>query len=85
MSNPCLTATGLHKTYKMGKADIEVLRGVSLHAEPGEYLVITGASGSGKSTLLSILGALDTPDKGTVTFQGRNVFQMPSAARNAPS
>lgn len=83
MSNPCLTVTGLHKTYKMGKADVEVLRGVSLNAEPGEYLVITGASGSGKSTLLSILGALDTPDRGTVTFQGRNVFQMPSAARNA--
>lgn len=83
MSNPCLDATGLHKTYKMGKAGVKVLRGVSLQADPGEYLVITGASGSGKSTLLSILGALDTPDRGSVTFQGRNVFSMPSAARNA--
>ncbi|MCH7839745.1 MAG: ABC transporter ATP-binding protein, partial [Planctomycetes bacterium] len=75
--------TGLHKTYTMGKADVHVLCGASLHADPGEYLVITGASGSGKSTLLSILGALDTPDRGTVTFQGRDVFRMPSAAQNA--
>ena len=83
MSNPCLIATGLHKTYTMGKADVHVLCGASLRADPGEYLVITGASGSGKSTLLSILGALDTPDRGTVTFQGRDVFRMPSAAQNA--
>ncbi len=76
-----LSARGLHKSYIMGRSTVRVLRGASLSVAEGEFLAIMGASGSGKSTLLHILGALDLPDKGTVTFRGDDVFKMGSAAR----
>src|SRR6185369_581280 len=53
---------------------IEVLRGVTFEAKPGESIAITGASGSGKSTLLHLLGALETPDHGTITHRGEIGF-----------
>lgn len=65
-----LKASQVHKSYKMGKRTLEVLRGVCLSVQKGEYVVIVGASGSGKSTLLHILGALDRPTSGTVEFDG---------------
>jgi len=74
MSKILLRARSLHKTYTMGRSKVRVLRGASLTAYRGEFLVIMGASGSGKSTLLHILGALDTPDRGSVEFEGRNLF-----------
>ena len=51
---------------------IEVLRGVTFTAKPGDSIAITGASGSGKSTLLHLLGGLETADHGTITFDGTN-------------
>ncbi|HDS83788.1 MAG TPA: ABC transporter ATP-binding protein [Phycisphaerales bacterium] len=65
-----LKASQVHKSYKMGKRTLEVLRGVDLSVQAGQFLVIVGASGSGKSTLLHILGALDRPTSGTVEFDG---------------
>ena len=53
---------------------IEVLRGVTFEAKPGESIAITGASGSGKSTLLHLLGGLETPDHGTITHRGEIGF-----------
>ena len=53
----------INKTYG-GATPLHVLKGVSLHIEPGEFVSIMGASGSGKSTLLNILGILDTYDSG---------------------
>ena len=82
MSKPLLSAKGLHKSYRMGRSDVHVLRGASLEAGAGEFLVIMGSSGSGKSTLLHILGALDAPDQGTVEFRGRRIFEMPLRLRN---
>ncbi|MGD2110218.1 MAG: ABC transporter ATP-binding protein [Phycisphaerae bacterium] len=78
-----ISARGLHKSYMMGRSPVRVLRGASLAATEGEFLAIMGASGSGKSTLLHILGALDLPDKGSVSFRGKDVFAMPAAARRA--
>ncbi len=76
-----LRAYDLYKAYKMGKASVEVLSGVSLSAKASEFLVILGSSGSGKSTLLHLLGALDIPDKGDVEFQGKSVFQRAKKSR----
>jgi ABC-type lipoprotein export system ATPase subunit len=76
MSNPLLQAKGLHKEYLMGRFPVHVLRGASLDVQPGEFVAVMGASGSGKSTLLHIVGALDLPDKGSVTYKGRNLFGL---------
>lgn len=76
-----LRARGLHKSYKMGRSLVKVLRGASFEAESGEFVVVMGASGSGKSTLLHLLGAIDAPDRGTVEFAGRDVFAGRDSAR----
>ncbi|UCE61689.1 MAG: ABC transporter ATP-binding protein [Phycisphaerales bacterium] len=78
-----LCVKGIHKSYGMGRARVKVLRGASLEVEKAEFLVIEGASGSGKSTLLHIAGALDAPDRGTVEFDGQDLFKLPSGVRNA--
>lgn len=83
MSNLLLRAKALHKTYRLDLTKVEVLRGASLEVQRGEFVVIRGASGSGKSTLLHILGALDTPDKGSVEFGGRDLFQLSGRKRGA--
>lgn len=71
-----LCANVVTKTYTLGSSRVEVLRGVELTVESGEFLAVMGASGSGKSTLLHILGGLDRPDSGAVTFAGRDLTGM---------
>jgi len=69
--SPVLEARQLAKTYVGGDGSpIEVLRGVNLQVEPGEFVAIVGASGAGKSTLLHLLGALDAPTGGEVFLAG---------------
>ncbi|MEE9369923.1 MAG: ABC transporter ATP-binding protein [Sedimentisphaerales bacterium] len=77
-----LKAEGLYKSYRMGEAEVNVLKGVDLGVRRGEFLARVGASGSGKSTLLHILGALDRPDKGVVRFEGRDLSRMTSGELN---
>jgi lipoprotein-releasing system ATP-binding protein len=77
-----LHVRSLHKAYLLGRFVLQVLRGCSLTVGDGEFVAVMGSSGSGKSTLLHIMGALDTPDAGTVTFAGQNVFAGSNAARD---
>jgi putative ABC transport system ATP-binding protein len=60
----------LSKTYVSGETETKALRGVSLLIENGEFSAITGPSGSGKTTLFNLIGALDSPTSGTITFDG---------------
>jgi lipoprotein-releasing system ATP-binding protein len=69
------------KTYKEGKLRTPVLHDVSFELGRGETLAIVGASGSGKSTLLHIVGGLDTPTKGSVMLEGRELSKLPDAER----
>jgi lipoprotein-releasing system ATP-binding protein len=82
MSRTILKATGLQKTYQLGKVPLRVLRGVDLEVHEGEMLAVMGASGCGKSTLLHILGVLDIPDAGAVYFEDVNVFTQPTLHRD---
>ncbi len=72
---PLLQVEALVKTYVRPKDQVEVLRGLDLSLEAGETLAVLGASGVGKSTLLHILGALDRPTRGSVRFEGQEIFR----------
>jgi len=64
------------KVYTMGKVEVPALRGVSLRIKQKDYVSIMGPSGSGKSTLMHMIGLLDTPTKGTVLFENKDVTKM---------
>ncbi len=69
-SVPLVVASGLTKAYQIGDRRLEVLRGVDLRVDRGEFVALRGASGAGKSTLLHLLGGLDVPDAGCIEFDG---------------
>ena len=75
-STTVLQATGLHRTYRMGRVEVPVLRGVDLQVQEGEWLCVLGSAGSGKSTLLHQLGDLDRPDRGDIAWRGRSLTEM---------
>ena len=66
----------IRKTYRTGDVDVEVLRGVDLEIESGEYVALVGRSGAGKSTLMNIIGCLDQPSAGSYTLGGRDVSRL---------
>ena len=63
-----LAARDLRKAYIMGGRNLDVLRGIDLTVQRGEFLALRGASGAGKSTLLHLLGGLDLPNAGRNSF-----------------
>jgi putative ABC transport system ATP-binding protein len=64
------------KVYPMGKRELTVLRGISLHIEQGELVAIMGPSGSGKTTMLNLIGCLDTPTSGSYYLDGEEVSRL---------
>ncbi len=76
-----LRASHIAKTYKEGSLRTPVLEDASFELARGETLAIVGASGSGKSTLLHIVGGLDTPTKGMIELEGRELSKLPDAER----
>lgn len=72
---PQLVAKDLHRSFKVGKRTIEVLRGVSLEVRQGESVFLCGASGAGKTTLMYTLAGLEHPESGEVVFEGRRLYQ----------
>src|SRR5216684_3914143 len=78
---PIIEIRGLRKVYRVGKVDVEALRGVDLDVAPGEFLSIVGPSGSGKSTLFHIVGALTAPTSGSVRVDGRDLASLSDAER----
>jgi lipoprotein-releasing system ATP-binding protein len=81
-SLPLLSAVELHKTYHRYANTINVLRGVCLEVQQGEFVTVLGASGSGKSTMLHLLGLLDRPDKGRIFLEGRRIDNLPRSDRD---
>jgi lipoprotein-releasing system ATP-binding protein len=78
-----LEVVDVFKGFTKGTTWLDVLKGVSLEVSGGEMLAVVGPSGSGKSTLLYLIGALERPDRGTIRFHGRDVFQLPEAEQAA--
>ena len=74
---PVVEARGVYKSYVRGSSPpVEVLKGISLKVQEGEFLAVMGPSGAGKSTLLHILGLLDRPTKGEVVLKGKETNSM---------
>ena len=76
MTRPLYSLRGLGKDYAGPEEPVRILGSIDMDILPGESLAILGASGSGKSTLLHMLGALDTPTRGTVEFDGKDISRL---------
>ena len=75
-----LQTKDLKKYYGTGDIMVKALDGVNLSIEQGEFVAVVGTSGSGKSTLLHMLGGLDRPTSGTVTVDGKDIFDLKDEA-----
>jgi putative ABC transport system ATP-binding protein len=73
---PLIELQNVKKIYRQGDLEVEVLKGVNLKIERGEFVSIMGPSGSGKSTLMYILGCLDKPTDGKYYLDGKNVSEL---------
>lgn len=71
-----LSVENLHKSYQVGKTTYEVLKGVSLQVEEGEFVAVMGPSGSGKTTLLNCISCYIPTDSGSITLGGEQLARL---------
>lgn len=81
MTVPVLEARNVHKSFRQGPVNLEVLQGVAIAVGTGERIAIVGSSGSGKTTLLQILGGLDRPTTGQVLVDGKDIHEQTEKER----
>lgn len=81
-NTPLFQIEGLSKIYGRDGGKTIALNHVSFTIQQGEFLVILGSSGSGKSTLLHLLGGMDTPNEGSILFQGEDITTYNEAQQN---
>ncbi len=77
-AGPVFEAAGLKKEFDDGQ--VRALRGVDFRIEQAEFVAVTGPSGCGKTTLLQMLGALDRPSAGTLSYRGNSIPELPDPA-----
>src|SRR5580693_7956195 len=75
-STSLIKVRGLNKTYSRGGEQIQVLQGLNLDVDRGDFVAFMGPSGSGKTTLLNLLGGLDVPSAGSITVDGDEITHM---------
>ncbi|MFZ1319365.1 MAG: ATP-binding cassette domain-containing protein, partial [Candidatus Nitrotoga sp.] len=73
---PILKLRNIKRRFMLGETTIDALNNVSLDIHAGEFLAVWGPSGSGKSTLMNIIGLIDTPTAGEVSFDGQNTHLL---------
>ena len=73
---PILKLRNIRRRFMLGETTIDALNSISLDIHTGEFLAVWGPSGSGKSTLMNIIGLIDTPTAGEVTFDGQNTHSL---------
>ena len=76
-----LEIKGIKKSFGAGESHVDVLKGIDLEIEKGEFCVLLGPSGSGKSTLLNIIGGIDGADAGSITIQGEQLEEDRKSTR----
>ena len=76
MATPVCILENITKSFHVGEQDLQVLKGINLIIQQGEFTAIMGTSGSGKSTLMNLLGCLDVPTSGRYILTGRDVTHL---------
>ncbi len=76
MAEALIKLENVWKIYQLGEVRVNALKGINLEIAPGGFITIMGSSGSGKSTLLHILGCLDIPTQGKVSFEGEDISEL---------
>lgn len=76
MENTIIRLENIEKSYILAKNEVPILKGISLDIKKGEFLAIIGPSGSGKSTTMNMIGSLDTPTRGKIFLDGKDISKL---------
>ena len=82
MTHAVVEAQGVSRVFPMPAGAVTALRNVSLQVDRGDYVAITGPSGCGKSTLLHLIGCVDSPSSGSISFENRDVATLRESERS---